>query len=902
MAEKLKSPFGVVEADRLAQGQRVVGLEDLNDSFRETVGAKAMNLARMVRMGLSVPAGFCISSEAYSDHVRKLGVESLMERLADSSPDDIPVLLSDLRRAISRAPLDPALWREISDRYRGLRSTEVAVRSSANVEDLAGHSFAGQHGTYFVSELPAVLRAIKDCWASLWTERAFDYRAQRGFSHEQVAMGVIVQRLVQAEAAGVLFTSDPVGGRSDRIVIEACFGLGEALVSGTVTPDRITLSKNDLRIVDRFVAKKPVKLVLGGKGCAEVVQLSSESAGCPSIDDRTAHRLSEMALVAERGLGRPLDIEWALDSRGIHLLQARPITTPVKEASFEDRQVWSNANAGEVLPDVATPATWSLIETIIHPIFRGIFGKVGIDIGDNPVIGQVAGRAYFNLNTMTAALRKFPGWKRMDINRVLGGMQAESADNPALRIPDDDLPDVKFSPLKLAARFPSFLPWFIAHSPKRGLGFVDKIRTTNDRLATIDVTSLSDNILLEHLRTRTGDPWEIGETLVFSMMGMFGFELLDKACKRWLGEDNAANRLLSGVGELDSARAGTAIWELAEMAKGIPEVERLLLSGDEYPHLVPLLRLANGGKDFLDSLDKFMAEHGHHARGEIELYNERWSERPDYILDTVRSYLNAMTDGGRVAERARPAERSASFAGECRRRLGSPIKRLLFDLYLNQARRGLIVRENGKSEAIRHIAFLRSLLLEIGRRLVSAGVLTAPNDIFFLRLDEVKPVFVDRPNFDAWAIIRSRRAEYEKNLAIVPPPIVIGRFDPSGFHEVDAPASGRVLKGIPVSTGKATGTARVILRSDDKDKVLPGEILVAPFTDPGWTPYFIPAAAIVMDMGGLLSHGSIIAREYAIPAVVNVGNATKTIRTGDTVEVDGDTGTVMILEEPPITL
>jgi pyruvate,water dikinase len=317
--------------------------------------------------------------------------------------------------------------------------------------------------------------------------------------------------------------------------------------------------------------------------------------------------------------------------------------------------------------------------------------------------------------------------------------------------------------------------------------------------------------------------------------------------------------------------------------------------GFAFESVRPGIAKANGGEAFLAQWDGFMAQHGHHTRGEADVMNPRWSEMPDAVLDLVRGYLRGIGQADPVAvHRQRGIERE-KLAEECRRRLRNPLKRWLFDFLLVRAQRGCAFRENLKSEAIRHLAVARRLLLALGERLAGRGFLACRDDIFFLRLDELEPVVQGAASFDVHAAIAERRAEHARNLALEPPSVVVGRFDPGRCLPDEVDEAAQTLTGVGVSAGVATGPARVILRSDAGERVLPGEILVAPFTDPGWTPYFLPAAGIVVDMGGQLSHGSIVAREYGIPAVVNVGPATKIIRTGQRVEVDGNRGIVRIL-------
>jgi pyruvate,water dikinase len=293
-----------------------------------------------------------------------------------------------------------------------------------------------------------------------------------------------------------------------------------------------------------------------------------------------------------------------------------------------------------------------------------------------------------------------------------------------------------------------------------------------------------------------------------------------------------------------------------------------------------------------------MRRHGHHTRAEIDVRNPRWSETPDYVLEVIRGYLDGMDHGmpDPVEAHAKRTGEAERVAASCRRELG-PLKRAIFGFTLGRARMGSVVRENVKSEAIRWIDAIRRNVLELGERLAARGVIGERDDIFFLSLDEVGPVSAGMVEFDVRRTISERRSEFERNLTLDPPPVVVGDWDPARSPRLPERKPARVFEGLSVSAGYARGRARVILRGDEGHQVLPGEILVAPFTDPGWTPYFLPAAGIVMDMGGMLSHGSIVAREYGIPAVVNVGPATELIRTGQLIEVDADHGVVRVLDD-----
>jgi pyruvate,water dikinase len=868
----------------------IVSLYDVSAADLSAAGAKAVSLARMKEFGLPIPGGFCIFGSAYREHIEGVREEiaSALESLGNAGAGEKGGPAADIRRAIIEAPLSDSLRLEIENHYEKLGAESCAIRSSSTAEDLPGHSFAGQYDTFLdVTDLSGCILAIKKCWASLWTERAIEYRERNGFAHMEADMAVIVQEMVPADAAGVLFTADPVTGKTDRLVIEACFGLGEALVSGQVTPDRFVLARDDLAIISHSIAQEK-----------------------PCIDEAVARRLGEIAIEAEARFGSPQDMEWAVRDGEIFFLQSRPITTLSPQPAtpktpdshtahaHETRQTWTNLNTGEVLPDVVTPVTWSMVIPVIDEIFGKIIKGLGMDFADNPIVGLVGGRVYFNLNTMAGMLQLIPGMSKKDITRILGGDQERAAELGRLEIPDEDVPELSFSLLRLLRNSPPFIFRAVSISWKGGDRAVALLRGKVAELKSIDTRSLSEDELAEFLDENVDELIAMMGMVTFAGMDVMFMTMLDKVCRKWLGDPDGtmANRLLAGMGGMQSAEAGLALWRLASEARAKESVTDAIKSGDKWEEVRGKLAGVPEGDEFLSSWDKFMAEHGHHTRGEVEFYNARWAETPDYILGIIRGYLDSSESGGKGQDPAEAYNQRArereELEAECRRKLRNPIKRLIFNVSLRRSQRGSLVRENLKDAAVRFLGVIRLALLELGSRLRDRGVLADHDDIFFLGLDEIAPA--RSGEIEAAQLIAARRAEYDKNLTITPPQVVIGAFDPDDFVPDKFDETAKTLHGVAVSSGVAVGPARVILRASADERVQPGEILVAPFTDPGWTPYFIPAAAIVMDMGGILSHGSIVAREYGIPAVVNVGPATKIIKTGQMLRVDGDKGVVEI--------
>ena len=857
----------------------VLCLAEAGDNHRSLVGGKAFNLGKLIAAGLPVPRGFCVTTAAF-DHFlascpRRTDLSRLLAQCSGDELGRIAELSREIRSCLAEVPMpevvkDAALsaWRKLG----GERS--FAVRSSATVEDAAGMSFAGQFESILnVRGADALLDAIKTCWLSLFSDRALVYLAKQRMPTERVRMAVVVQEMVDASHAGVVFTADPLTGATDRFVVEYVSGLGEGLVQGTVQPGRMVVERRTGRVL----------------ASPENELLSSA----------TLENLCDLARRTEHLFGSPQDIEWAQRDGGVFLLQSRPITTKAPARTWEDRQVWTNVNVGEVVPDVMTPMTWSMMQSLLR-VVGSIFRLVGADIRRVSLVGGlVAGRLYCNANTSLAAVKPFSFLHKgiPDFARMLGGDLVDAYRQAPLTLSPEDLPDLGFRWSKYILSWPRILLDLITHLPRRGDASMARLRKRTDELVRLNLGAMSAPELT-HLCIRLfREAFKDWDLLYFAAQAA-ALPVFQKACRDWLGESDLTlgGRLFAALGGLPDAEAGLALWRLAVLAHADGDTEAAVSSEKSWPEVRSKLRLTEPGRKFLAAWDAFMTEHGHHCRGELELFNARWSETPDYILGLVRGYLRSLGQSDPLENQRRLADERERLTVQCRARLKHPIKRWIFSHSLRRAQELTVYREKLKSQLVRQFAFTRRVLLVLGQRLHEQGSLSCRDDIFFLEVSELELVATGGASFDWRGRIELRRREYEKNLKLNPPRVVNGRFDPNAPVWPVANADAKLLEGIPVSPGIVTGPARVILRADEHEQVLAGEILVAPFTDPAWSPYFIAAAGLVVEQGGMLSHGSIVAREYGLPAVTNVASATRVIRTGDLVQVDGNRGCVSILK------
>jgi len=807
-----------------------------------TVGGKGASLARMARAGLPVPRGFHVTTAAYRAFVASFGDE-----IDPADPEHTQALFA-------RHDVPAAVAEEIRLAYAALGgNVAVAVRSSATAEDLPELSFAGQQDTYLNIRGDALLDAVRRCWASLWNPRAITYRNQHGVAHDDVALAVVVQELVEADAAGILFTADPVTGARDETVINASWGLGDAVVAGRLTPDTVVVAAG---VVTRSViGDKAVMTVRTATG-TEDRPTSDALRGRPVLDEKQAVELATLGSAVQKLYGGPVDVEWARRDGTFWIVQARPITgLGAQVEEWNDSRncdyLWTAGNFGEAIPDVMTPITWSFVQLFIHEAMSGS-AMPGFDM-----VGNIGGRFYMNLSpifAITSALR---------VQSLRSGVEDVFGKVP----PGLDIPKVKIfrlATLKAAIRtairvrlraraYGKALRAFLTSSPRRCEDLRLRIGATGSAAALADLYAAEIRPhLVTACRMLEAAGRQGGSSLLFTRTTL----------RKMVGTTDA-EAMLTGVG---------AGGELASLG---------LLMG--------LNKLARGDI----SRAEFARRYGHRGPHEFELSIPRPGEDPAWIdaqLAALRD-LHSATDVLLARQQAAGEAAWARFAERYPRKEAAMRERV--------RRWGAVVRdrETARSEAVRAFWVLRAFVLR-------AGALTGRgDDVFYLSLDELLDLL--RGNPVGLARVPVRRATYARYAALPPyPALIVGPFDPvrwaadphrrTDLYDArgDTVPISDTVTGFPGAPGVVEGTARVIARPEDGDRLRPGEILVTTLTNVGWTPIFPRAAAVVTDIGAPLSHASIVARELGIPAVVGTGNATMRLHDGDQVRVDGERGTV----------
>ena len=845
----------------------------LNDASAtlELTGGKGASLARLAAAGLSVPPGFHVTTVAYRCFVNENGLqEKLLTTVASVSADQ-PATFDEASRQIKilfeNSVMPEEVNRAICQAYAGLGGgkTSVAVRSSATAEDFPGMSFAGQQDTYLnMSGEEMVLAAVQRCWASLWTARAIDYRARYDIDPDNVSLAVVIQELVPADAAGILFTANPLSGARDQVVINASWGLGEAIVSGKVNPDTMVVDKISWEVIEQHINKKDVMTVRTPEGThEEAVQADWRARAV--LSSTQAAELARIGVKIEGLYGQPMDIEWALHGDHIFIVQARPITTlhgnNSKNVEWNDSlggdYLWTNGNLGEAIPDVMTPCTWSLVQIFMADAMAT--SSVPPYLG----YGNVGGRFYMNLSVAASLAATF-GINRkrfVKMTEEVFGRLPEGLEIPLIPMPRWSvlrrLVPVAIRVVRRTRANQKLLPNFYAATQER----CEKLR------ARIQTTPNVEDLI---------DLWQ-REVLPFFHECCY---MLEAAGRQDGGALVSVRRNLQKmVGEADTNTLLTG----------------LSIGTNHLASLGPLIGLTQLAHGEIDRAT-FAREYGHRSSHEFEVSIARPAEDTDWIDKQLAGLNEAKEDVTVLLDRQESARAVAWERFRTRYPKKEASVRSQIDRWAVVARN----REVARTEVIRVFWVLRAFILR-------ASVLTEQGgDIFLLSIDEILAL-LSGDNASV-ADIPDRRRAYAHYCTLPSyPALILGHFDPSRWAAdperrsdiFDARgtsiAKSQGITGFPGATGVVEGRVRVILTVEEGEQLQPGEILVTTATNVGWTPLFPRAAAVVTDVGAPLSHAAIVARELGIPAVVGCGNATMRLHTGDLVRVNGMQGTVEVL-------
>ncbi|MET0626411.1 MAG: rifamycin-inactivating phosphotransferase [Pyrinomonadaceae bacterium] len=862
-------------------GSYVLDFEEIDRTQVAFVGGKGAHLGELSRLeGVRVPAGFCVTTDAFRRVMAEApSIDDRLERLSRLKPDDreaIRALSADVRRILEGIAIPDELAAAITRPLTRLgERAAYAVRSSATAEDLPTASFAGQQDTYLNVVGPAdVLRHVSRCWAARFTERAVTYRLRNGFDQRKVHMAVVVQRMVFPQAAGILFTADPVTGNRKVASVEAGFGLGEALVSGMVNAD--VYKVRDGEVIVRTIATKQLAIHASPEGGTQERAVEPELQAKPALTDAQVVRLAEMGRRIEAHFGRPQDIEWCLTDDDFHIVQSRPITTlfPIPERTDRENHVYISVGHQQMMTDPMKPLGLSFWQMTTPRPMAEAGGRLFVDV--TRVLASPASRAGF-----LEMLGKSDPLIGDALQTVLdrGDFIPSLPDEGAGWVP----PGSASAPVETDPAIPTEL---IGRSEASIAAAQRDIRGKSG-------SALLDFILadIQEMKRVQFDP----RSMQVIMAGMEATWWLNDQLQAWLGEKNAADTLTQSVPNNVTSEMGLALLDVADVIRPHPEVVAFLQHVEDDDFLDELPTLA-GGLEARDAIRGWLDKYGMRGVGEIDITRPRWSERPTtlvpIILGNIRNFepgaggrrfeqgllearkkeqellerLRALPDGERKAEETkRMIDRVRTFAG---------------------------YREYPKYGMVSRYFVYKQALMEEAERLVQSHALREKEDIFYLRFEELHDVV--RTNQVDDQLIRRRKDAFRSYQALTPPRVLTsdGEAVAGSYRREDLPAG--ALVGLAVSAGTIEGRARVVLDMAEAE-LEPGDILVTAYTDPSWTPLFVAIKGLVTEVGGLMTHGAVIAREYGLPAVVGVEYATRLIRDGQRIRVHGTDGYVEIL-------
>jgi rifampicin phosphotransferase len=862
----------------------VLSFQEMEKTQLSLVGGKGLNLGELSKIkGIHVPEGFCVTTVCYQKAIQQNGIfQALLEQLSMLKVDDrdpIAEISKKLRQILVEVEIPSDVVKAVAH-YLSQFSEEhaYAVRSSATAEDLPHASFAGQLDTYLnITGTEPILQHIKKCWASLFTDRAVIYRMQNGFDHRQVYISVIVQTMVFPQASGVLFTADPMTSNRKLLSINASFGLGEALVSGLVSPDCYKVQEDN--IVEKMIAAKKLAIYGRNEGGIEKRGIDPNVQKKQTLTDQQILQLACIGRQIEAYFGSPQDIEWCMADDTFYIVQSRPITTlfPIPEANDQENHVYVSVGHQQMMTDTMKPLSLSFYLLITPAPMRIAGGRLFVDV--TPILASPFSREW----VVTTMGQSEPLIKDALLTVLERGDFIKSVPNV------EKAPTPSKNNLNILAD--------IENDPNIVSDLIERNQTSIEELKhniqTKSGSELYDFILedIQQLKKSLFDP----QSSAVIRAALNASSWINEKMNEWLGEKNAADTLSLSVTNNITSEMGLALLDVADVIRPYPEVIHCLQQVKDDNFLDELVKL-DGGKETQEALITYLNKYGMRCAGEIELSNPRWSEKPSTLVPMILTNLKEFEPNASN----RKFEQGLQAALKKEQELLDRLKQLPDGEQKSEETKRMIktlrnfigYREYPKYGMINRYFVYKQALLKEAQQLVNAKLIHSKEDIYYLSLDELHEVV--RKNKLDYEIIRKRKDEYKCYEKLTPPRVITsdGEIITGQYNRENLPAE--AIVGLAVSSGVIEGRARVILNMEDAD-FEHGDILVTSFTDPGWTPLFVSIRGLVTEVGGLMTHGAVIAREYGLPAVVGVENATKLIKDGQRIRVNGTDGYIEIL-------
>ncbi len=867
----------------------VLGFQDIDKTKLMLVGGKGANLGELCKIeGIHVPDGFCISTEAFKRIMGETpSIHALLHQLSRLKVEErakIGELSAEMRRVIEGVAMPQDMQEELAHQIsRSGEKNAYAVRSSATAEDLATASFAGQQDTYLnIIGKEAILTHISKCWASLFSERAVIYRLQNGFDQRNVALAVVVQKMVLPQVAGIMFTADPITSNRKVVSIDASFGLGEALVSGLVNADSYKVRNGT--ISDKKVSSKKLAVYALKDGGTQAQEIEPEWQNRQALTDEQMLQLERIGRKIEAHFGCPQDIEWCLVDDTFSIVQSRPITTlfPIPAANDQENHVYISTGHQQMMTDAMKPlgiSFWQL--TAARPMFTA-GGRLFVDV--TPLLASPVSKQ----NLINGMGQHDPLIKdalvtiteRGDFIQLVADDTKEQ--NPA-----------QSNKVISTAGFRTQIendPTIAANLIKRSQASIEELKQNMQTKSGADVF---DFILEDspQLRMSLFDP----RSLDMILAAMDASSWLNEKMMEWLGEKNVADTLSQSVPNNITSEMGLALLDVADVIRPYPEVIEYLQQAKDDNFLDELVQFA-GGQESRDAISAFLNKYGMRCVGEIDITRPRWSEKPTILVPVILRNIKNVEPGAskRKFEQGRQEalRKEQELVDRLEQLADGEEKARETERMISLLRNFIGYREYPKYSMVSRYFVYKQALLKEAEQLVQANVIHEKEDIYYLTFEELREVVRTHTLDDQ--IISKRKDEYTFYEKLTPPRVLTsdGEIITGKYKRENLPAA--AIVGLAVSSGVIEGRARVILHMQDAD-LADGDILVTAFTDPSWTPLFVSIKGLVTEVGGLMTHGAVIAREYGLPAVIGVENATKLIKDGQRIRVNGTEGYVEIL-------
>lgn len=884
----------------------------------DNAGGKGLHLCQMAAAGLPVPPGFVLTTAAYCDFVSANHLDMVLQRSIEvkGQPNTaaLEAISKQIRAAFSKGKLSASIKQSLLDAWKTLGSPAVAVRSSATAEDLPDLSFAGQQDTFLNITTEAMLcERVVDCWSSLWTARAIGYRLRQGVGQEGIALAVVVQQMVQSDVSGVMFTANPLNGSRLECVIDATFGLGEALVSGLVEPDHYVVETRENRILSKTLGKKGLSIRAGMAGGVEKV--SEAGAERQALSDDQILELARLGEKVQAVYGEPQDIEWAYSSSKVYLLQTRPITSlfPLPEGlPVEPLQMLVSFAAVQGLVDPITPLGQSALKTFFA-LGSALFGT-RVDEQNQTVLYSAGERLWANFTPIF----------RNTFGRKVIPYVFEMVEPTVKQAVDQLWDEPRLQPTRKGISFKSLFQLSLFALPVGGNVFLNLMAPLRRRKMIVENGEKVLGIMQQKAAAIRGDRYQKLAALS---------ELLPDIARRYLGRAlklfvsgvasgivpwNALRMLTKQAGGSDSSRWSGLIlevtrgmpnnpttemdlrlWDMTQAIRADTASTNVMRSGSP-SELAKRYMRGELPPVVMDAVNRFLEKYGARGLCEIDLGRTRWAENPTHVFEMLNNFLkienendapDAVFSRGKVAAEEAVEQLVAHIRGA----KGGFFKARVARFMAGRARMLMGLRENPKFFAVRMMWILHRELIKTGHEFVSSGELEREDDLFFLSFPELHEL-ASKTQRNWKPLIAERRSRFNRELQRRQLPRLL-LSDGRAFYEgmADGVAGDGNITGSPVSPGVVEGKVRVV-RDPGKANLAPGEIMVCPGTDPSWTPLFMVAGGLIMEVGGMMTHGAVVAREYGIPAAVGVDRATLRLKTGMKIRLNGSTGEITLLD------